>query len=101
MAQQQLCQSCNQRHECHQVYEQLGRAKGPSVACNVLVAFALPIVVFIGALIAFEEILTERVNTAQMRTALSSLLALVVTLSVILVTRAVKTQLNKRRQHRN
>jgi len=97
MAQQQLCQFCSQSHDCHQIYEQLGRARGPSVVSKVLVAFALPIAVFITALTAFEKILAERVNTAQLQTALSFLLALVVTITVILLTKALNTQINKRR----
>ncbi len=97
MAQQQLCHLCGQSHECHQAYKQLGRARGPSVACKVIVAFALPIAAFITTLITFEKILTETVNTAQLQTALSFLLALAVTLSVILLTKAVNTQINKRR----
>jgi len=101
MLQQQLCQGCNQRHKCHRLYEQLGKAKGPPVVCKVLVAFALPIVVFIAALTAFAEILSETINTAQTRTALSCLAALAVTLSVIMLTKTITAKLNKTKQKHN
>jgi len=71
MTQQKFCEDCNQKHDCREVYQKLGNTKGPSVVLKAVVAFLLPILVFIGCLAAFEAILA--------RTALSFLLAVLVT----------------------
>lgn len=48
----QQCQGCAQRHACHSVYSRLGHAEGPSVLSKVLLAFGIPILVFIAVLAA-------------------------------------------------
>lgn len=90
-----FCQQCNQRHKCQEVYRQLGKTEGPSVVFKVVVAFLLPLVVFIGALAAFEGILAGAINSKEMRTALSFLLALSVTFVCIFVLKAISRQVGK------
>jgi len=90
-----FCQQCNQRHKCQEVYRQLGKTEGPSVVFKVVVAFLLPLVVFIGALAAFEGILAGAINSKEMRTALSFLLALPVTFVCIFVLKAINRQVGK------
>ena len=87
MAQQKFCEDCNQKHDCREVYQKLGNTKGPSVVLKAVVAFLLPILVFIGCLAAFEAILA--------RTALNFLLALSVTFVLILIIKAKNRQLSK------
>jgi len=76
MAQEKFCQDCDQNHDCQKVYQQLGNIKGPSVVFRVIVAFLLPLVVFIVSLGVFEEIFAEAINTEELRTVLSFLIAL-------------------------
>ncbi|MEJ2701278.1 MAG: SoxR reducing system RseC family protein [Sedimentisphaerales bacterium] len=40
------------------IYEQLGRTKGPSIVGKVLLAFVLPLLLFIGSLIVAEYLLS-------------------------------------------
>jgi hypothetical protein len=87
MAQQKFCQDCNQKHDCREAYQQLSNTKGPSVAAGAVVAFLLPILVFIASLAAFEAILA--------RTGLSFLLALFVTSVCILIIKVINRQLSK------
>ena len=54
MAEDKFCSNCAQSQNCSAIYEHLGKSSGPSVACKVLVAFLLPIGVFIVALAVFE-----------------------------------------------
>lgn len=89
MFQQKFCQDCSQRHKCQEVYQQLGKVQGPSVVSKVLVAFLLPIMVFIGALAAFEGILAKVINSKEPRTVISFLLALVATAVYILIIKAM------------
>ena len=92
MAEQKFCNHCDQKHDCQKVYEQLGNDKGPSVVFKAIVAFLLPVVVFIASLAVFEEIFTKAVNTKELQTLLSFLVALFITLVCILIIQAIKRQ---------
>jgi hypothetical protein len=41
------CSSCGQKDRCQEIYEKMGRAKGPNVALKALFAFVLPVAVFV------------------------------------------------------
>jgi hypothetical protein len=56
MNQQVFCQDCHYKHDCRQIYRQLGHASCPSVVRKVIVAFLFPLVVFIISLAVFDEI---------------------------------------------
>ncbi|MHC4570729.1 MAG: hypothetical protein ACYS0C_01455 [Planctomycetota bacterium] len=94
MFEEKFCEECRQKHGCREVYRHLGKAKGPSVVFKVVVAFLLPLVVFIAALAVSEKILAGIINTAALRTVLSFLLALGGTFIVVgcslLVRRKIK-----------
>jgi len=79
MAQEKFCQDCDQKHDCQKIYGQLGNIKGPSVVLKVIVAFLLPVVVFIVSLAVFEEVLAKAVNAKELRTLLSFLISLLIT----------------------
>ena len=85
MNNQVFCQSCTQKHQCQEVYRQLGKVQGSSVALKVVVALLLPIVIFIVSLAGFEKILGQTLNTKGFVTAVSALLGLLVTAAVILI----------------
>ena len=68
----------------------MGRAESPSVVFRVVAAFLLPLVVFILSLAVFEGILAGAINSKEMRTAISFLLALGAVLICILITEAIK-----------
>ena len=89
MHKQDFCESCDQKHDCREVYRQLGKAEGPSVALKVVVAFLLPMVVFIVVLIASEKILAGMIETKELRIAVDFLLALSITFVCILIIRAI------------
>lgn len=89
MAEQKFCNDCKQKHDCQEIYKQLGDVKGPSVVVKVIVAFLLPLVVFIASLATFKEILAKAISTQRMQTALSLLLALLVTFVCILIVRMI------------
>jgi len=50
MDQPATCKGCEQAHTCAKVHEQLGRADGPSVTLEAMVAFLLPLAAFAGTL---------------------------------------------------
>ncbi len=89
MAEQKICEDCKQKHDCRRIYEQLGDVEGPSVVIKVIVAFLLPLVVFIVSLAAFQEIFGNAINNEGLQTALSLLPALLVTFICILIVRVI------------
>ncbi len=96
MTQQEICQNCNQKHDCQEIYRQLGDAKCPSVVTRAIAAFLVPLLVFIAVLVAFEKILAEAINPKELRTVLSLLLALLAVSVCILIIKAVNKQLSKK-----
>ena len=93
MTEHKICQDCHQRHDCQKIYEQLGNFTGPSVVFKVIVAFLLPVIVFIVSLAVFEEIFAKAVNTEQLQTLLGFLIALLITFVCILIVRAISRRL--------
>jgi len=91
------CRSCPEKHKCQEIYEELGKAKGPSVALKVVAAFLVPLVVFIVSLAIFERISAKMVNAKALQTAISCLLALSVTFVCILVIKAAYEHQRKRK----
>jgi hypothetical protein len=89
MTQSRFCRECSQKHHCQEIYQQMGKAKGPSVTLKAIIAFLLPILIFIISLIIFEKILAKIVDTKQLRTALDFLFALSVTLAIILINKGL------------
>lgn len=85
MTEEKFCQYCAQSRRCQQVWRQLGHIKGPSVAFGVVGAFLLPLLVFIGSLAVFEKVLAEGQNINQLQTAISFLLAVLVTSIYIMI----------------
>jgi len=84
-----ICQGCDKKHNCREIYQKLANFKGSSIVLKVIVAFLLPIMVFIASLAAFEQILAEAIDIKELRTALSFLLALSVTFVVMLIIKVI------------
>jgi len=70
----------------------MGNTKGPSIVNKVIVAFLLPLVVFITSLATFERIFAGATSVEQAQTAVSFLLALLTTFVCILITRVINRQ---------
>ena len=89
------CQECDQKHKCQEIYQQLGNAQGPSVAFKSVVAFLLPLLIFILSLAASEGILARTTDIRGLRIAIDFLLALSVTFAAMLIIKAISKRLNK------
>ena len=95
MAEIDNCSKCAQSRDCGAVYQQLGRAKGPSVTTKVLTAFLLPIAVFITALGVFENILTGYLKNDSLRIAIGFVLAGGAAVICILIASALNRRYDK------
>jgi hypothetical protein len=90
MAEQNFCQNCYQKHDCREIYRQLGEAQCPPVTLKIIVAFVLPLVVFIVSLVVFEAIFSKAINTKSLPTALSLLSAFLTTAVCISISKIIK-----------
>jgi len=95
MAYEDSCSRCSQNHDCNAVYQKIGNSKGPNVVSNVLVAFMLPIVVFIGALALFDSMLGKVILSDNARIWAAFIPAASVSLVFILIVRMVNMRLAK------
>ncbi len=89
MAEEQLCQSCGQRHDCEQIYRQMGNVKGPCIAVSVLLVFLLPIAVFIGGLVISQSAIARLIQKQSVAILTSFIFAAAMSFLVILVVRSV------------
>jgi hypothetical protein len=95
MVEEKFCQDCGQKQDCQEVYERLGKAEGPSVVWKVVLAFLLPLVVFIVLLVVFEKVFVAGIGSKGLRTAASFLVACLGTLAVIVLIKVLSGRLGK------
>ncbi len=95
MTQQKLCQDCSQNRDCKELYDHLGHAKGPSVAFKAVIAFLLPLAVFIGALAVFETFSDQTLKAGHLHILLGVLLAASATLAVVISIKVINRKLGK------
>jgi len=74
------------------VYEQLGKIEGPSIVKKVVLAFLLPLVVFVASLAILERMFSRVISAEQARSALSFASALLLTFVCILLTKVIDRQ---------
>lgn len=99
MDKNEFCSNCPQENDCKTTYELLGKVKGPSVAIRAIVAFLVPIAVFIAALAAFQGLGEKTIENDNGRVALSAFLAICVTFACIMILKfADKRLLHKKEQ---
>lgn len=94
---QKFCNDCSGRQDCRKVYQQLGEVKGPSVFMAII-AFLVPLVVFIFSFAFFSRMVAEVIDSAKLKTAFSFLLSLLVTIGLMLTIKVINRQLGKSRQ---
>ena len=88
------CSGCAQKDTCRSAYEKLGQLGGPNVAMKVIIAFLIPIGVFVGTLAASQHLLRSRLEEKTL-ILVSFVLAVCITLLVVSVIRAVSGPANK------
>ncbi|MGD9110654.1 MAG: hypothetical protein PVG93_06900 [Phycisphaerales bacterium] len=59
MSEKDICRQCSQQSQCRDAYDRMGRFRGPSVFFKVILAFLLPLVIFIVSLASLEQLLAD------------------------------------------
>ncbi|RKY14005.1 MAG: hypothetical protein DRP52_01240 [Planctomycetota bacterium] len=83
------CSQCGHKDGCRLSYEKLGKARGSNVAAKAIVAFLIPIGVFIGILAASEQLLQDQLEGRGL-TLVSFFSAACVSLLAVFVIRAIR-----------
>jgi hypothetical protein len=60
------CNSCGQKDRCQEVYEKLGHREGPNIAFKAVLAFVVPIAVFVGAALLTQNLLKNKIENASL-----------------------------------
>ena len=88
------CSGCGQKQTCRGAYEKIGKSEVPNVAWKAIVAFVLPIVIFVLSLAGTTKLLAGHFED-RMLTLLSFLLALSITFIYVCAVRAIQGPMNK------
>jgi len=60
------CNSCGQKDRCQEVYEKLGHREGPNVAFKAVLAFVVPVAIFIAAALLTQNLLKNKIENASL-----------------------------------
>ena len=85
MTDKEYCSNCTGTHDCKVIYEQMGRAQGPSVVKKVIVVFLLPIIVFVVCLVVLDKKLVAVTGNEHLRILLGVLFAGLVSFVYVLI----------------
>ena len=85
MTDKEDCSNCAGAHDCKVIYEQMGKAQGPSVVKKVIVAFLLPIIVFVVCLVVADKKLVAVTRNEHLRILLGVLFAGLVSFVYVLI----------------
>ncbi len=99
MTDEEYCSKCVWAHDCKVVYEQMGKAHGPSVVKKVIVAFLLPVIVFVVCLVVLDKKLVAVTGNEHLRILLGVLFAGLVSFVYVLIAGRMSSRWD-RGQHR-
>ena len=88
------CSGCGQKQTCRGAYEKIGKSTAPNVTWKVIVAFVLPIAVFVLSLAGATKLLAGHFED-RIVTLLSFLSALIITFVFVCVVRAIQGPISK------
>ena len=89
------CQGCRYRHTCEEVYNKLGHSKACPVTLKIILAFLLPLIVFIASIALFERIFSRALNAEWLVLILSLFTAVSITLVLASVVKKLYNKFNK------
>lgn len=100
MTKEDFCQNCHQKHECQEVYRRMGCSEHPPVLYKTIIAFLMPMLVFIVSLAIFDKILSSENYvhfSHRLHTAISFFGALIVTVVFMVIFKLLSKLFKKNR----
>ncbi len=94
MTDREYCSDCDENHDCKTIYEQMGKAEGPSVVKKVIVVFLLPIIVFVVCLVVLDKKLVAVTGNEHVRILLGVLFAGLVSFVYVLIAGRMSSRWN-------
>ncbi len=85
MTDKEDCSNCDKAHDCKSIYEQMGKAEGPSVVKKVIVVFLLPVIVFVVCLVVADKKLVAVTGNEHVRILLGVLFSGLVSFVYVLI----------------
>lgn len=85
-----FCSNCEHKDRCKDAYRKLGKSKSPSVLSKVILAFLIPILIFIVALAAGDNLLVKFGFSENLKTAASFILAILAVFLYLLLIKLFK-----------
>ena len=93
------CENCDPKNSCCDAYQRLGKTAGPSVALKVIVAFLIPIMVFVGVAILCQRLLPSMPGARHdLKQLVSFLIAGGVTVASLYLIKMINARLTKDKQ---
>ena len=95
MLNENVCQECSQKDNCRRAYENLGNIKGPSVTMKSIVAFLIPLIIFLLTLGIFERFFQKAIGSKKLQVAIGFLAASTVTIIYIMIVKLISGHIKK------
>jgi len=93
MKQNEFCEKCGDKSRCQDAFRQMDKTQGKHVVRNIILAFLLPLVIFIVVLAISQQLLINHIESDGLRTTVSLSLSLVVTFVYVLIARVISRRL--------
>ncbi|MCE5339810.1 MAG: SoxR reducing system RseC family protein [Planctomycetaceae bacterium] len=87
---QQQCQSCGMKDHCQEVYKKLGKSDAPNVLTKVILAFLVPLILFIFSIVVGERLLIEKLKNAKAVNIIAFALAIAIVLLYVFTLKLLK-----------
>jgi hypothetical protein len=97
MEDKRICKDCFHKDNCSEIYRQMGRIKGKSVTLKVIVAFLLPLIIFIATLAIFQELTAGMIKSEGLQTILGLLAAFAAGFTCVLISKLLNREAGQNR----
>ncbi len=87
---QQQCQSCGMKDHCQEAYKKLGESDVPNVLTKVILAFLVPLILFIFSIVVGERLLIEKLKDTKAVNIIAFALSIAVVLLYISTLKLLK-----------
>ncbi len=89
------CKNCAHNHDCKAVYESVTKSKDASVTARVIIAFLLPLSIFVASMAFFNDILEKNTNLGALKDVVNLLISVAVAFVCAMIAKTIYNFFNK------